>query len=324
VSCEKTALLPVTPEEAFALVTEPERLRRWSAVAARIDLRAGGTFRWTVSPGHTAAGTVKEVEPGKRLVLGFGWEGDGSPAPDGSTVTITIEPQGDSTLVRLVHEGLTPEQSASHDEGWTHFFGRLELAAAKGDAGPDEWSYAPERLDPITAGEAVLAVSQDVLRGLTDADRDKPTPCPAFTVHQLVEHLAGSMVQIGALAGAEVQLRDGVSAEERVAFAAQQVTEAWSRRGLEGAVQLGDAEVPTTFAAALLPVELLLHTWDLAQATHQVLHVSDEVVAYCSELAYAGLGEQARANGSFGPALEPAADADALGRLVAFSGRRAA
>ena len=37
-----SAELPVSPDEAFALVTEPERLRRWKTVSATVDLRAGG------------------------------------------------------------------------------------------------------------------------------------------------------------------------------------------------------------------------------------------------------------------------------------------
>ena len=75
VSAEKTAFLPVSPDDAFALLTEPERLRRWQTVSARVDLRAGGEYRWTVVPGHVAAGTFTEVEPGKRIVFGWGWEG---------------------------------------------------------------------------------------------------------------------------------------------------------------------------------------------------------------------------------------------------------
>jgi uncharacterized protein YndB with AHSA1/START domain len=86
-----SALLPVTPDEAFALITEPERLRRWKTVSAYVDLRAGGGYRFTVIPGNVAAGTFREVEPGKRLVYGWGWEGNGALPPDASTVTVTIE-----------------------------------------------------------------------------------------------------------------------------------------------------------------------------------------------------------------------------------------
>ena len=41
-SFTKTAVLPVPPDEAFALITQPERLRRWQTVSAYVDLRAGG------------------------------------------------------------------------------------------------------------------------------------------------------------------------------------------------------------------------------------------------------------------------------------------
>ena len=59
---EKSVLVPLNAEETFALLTEPERLRRWQAVTARLDLRAGGAFRWTVVPGASASGTYVEVD----------------------------------------------------------------------------------------------------------------------------------------------------------------------------------------------------------------------------------------------------------------------
>ena len=91
-SYTKTTVLPVTPDEAFALITEPERLRRWQTVSAVVDLRAGGSYRWTVTPGHVAAGTFREVEPGRRIVFGWGWEGNDDLPCDASTVTVTVEP----------------------------------------------------------------------------------------------------------------------------------------------------------------------------------------------------------------------------------------
>src|SRR4026207_1050141 len=58
-TCTRTATLPVTPDEAFALITEPERLRRWKTVSATVDLRAGGGYRFTGGPGHGAAGGAR-------------------------------------------------------------------------------------------------------------------------------------------------------------------------------------------------------------------------------------------------------------------------
>lgn len=236
---EKSVVLPVSPDEAFALITEPERLRRWKTVSARVDLRAGGDYRWTIVPGHAAAGSFREVVPGRRLVLGWGWEGSDDLPPDSSTVTVTLEPTEGGTLVRLVHEGLTAEQEATHLEGWTHFLERLARAAAAGDAGPDEWAAVPTELGTLTCADATLAVCQHVLRGLTDADLDKPTPADELTVRLLVDHLVDSLTGLAAMAGGTTEVPADGSPESRVAGAAQQALEAWSRRGLAGTVGVG-------------------------------------------------------------------------------------
>jgi len=320
-SYTKTAVLPVSPDEAFALITQPERLRRWQTVSARVDLRAGGEYRWTVTPGHVAAGTYHEVEPGKRVVFGWGWEGNPDLAPDASTVTVTVEPAEGGTLVTLVHEGLTDEQAASHAEGWNHYFTRLEKAAADGDAGPDEWAAAPAQLDLLASADATLAVLQGVLRNLTTEDRTKQTPCAEFDCHALVEHLFGSLTGVGAMAGIAVTNPEQGSLENRVADMAAQTIEAWRRRGVEGTVPgPGHGEMPAAVGASILSLEFLLHAWDFAQASGQRLQVSDEVVAYVQTLA-APIIPPGRARGAFADEVTPPADATPLQRLVAFSGR---
>ena len=71
---EKTVLVPLSAEETFALLTEPERLRRWQLVSARMDLRAGGDFRWTVVPGAQRGGDDPRGRTGqaRRLHVGLG------------------------------------------------------------------------------------------------------------------------------------------------------------------------------------------------------------------------------------------------------------
>lgn len=316
----KTVVLPVDIDEAFALVTEPERLRRWQAVSARVDLRVGGGYRWTITPGHVAGGTFREVEPGRRVVFGWGWEGNPALAPDTSTVAITLEPVDAGTQVTLTHEGLTTEQAAMHAEGWNHYFSRLEKAAVAGDAGPDEWSAAPEHLDELSAADATLAVLQGVLRGLTNDDRARQTPCDDFSCHDLAEHLFGSMVAFGAMAGVEVVNPESGPLENRVATMAAQAIEGWRARGLEGSVPApGGGEMPAAFAASIMPVEFLLHAWDMAQGSGQELVVSDEVVAYVHKLA-----EQVVPGGrgsSFRDEVVASASADPMERLAAFAGR---
>lgn len=317
----KTVVIPVDIDEAFALITDPERLRRWQAVSARVDLRVGGDYRWTITPGHIAAGSFREVEPGRRIVFGWGWEGDSDLAPDASTVSITVEPAGDGTKVTLTHDGLNDQQAAMHAEGWNHYLGRLEKAAADGDAGPDEWAAAPQHLDELTAAEATLAVLQSVLRRLTTKDRSKQTPCAEFTCHDLAEHLFGSMVAFGSMAGVEVMTPESGSLENRVATMGAQVLEAWRTRGLDGSVPgRGGAEMPAAFAASIMPVEFLLHAWDMAQGSGTPMVVSDEVVAYVHKLA-----EQLVPGGrgsAFADEVTAPADARPMERLAAFAGRR--
>ena len=318
----KTVQLPVDVDEAFALITQPERLRRWQTVSAYVDLRAGGDWRWTVTPGHVASGTFREVDPGRRVVFGWGWDGSADLAPDSSVITITLEPAAGGTSVTLVHEGLTPEQEVGHAEGWNHFLGRLEQAAATGDAGPDEWAAAPENLDQLVSAEATLAVLQPVLRNLTNEDRTKATPCSDFDCHALAEHLFGSLTGLGAMIGAEVKNPEEGSLENRVAVMADQAITAWRARGLEGNVpHPAGGEFPAALAINILSLEFLLHAWDFAQGSGQKLTVSDELASYVL-----GLAEQvvpgARAGGAFADEIEVPADASPMEKLVAYTGRR--
>ncbi|MET8145665.1 TIGR03086 family metal-binding protein [Sphaerisporangium sp. NPDC005288] len=316
---EKTALLPVSADEAFALITQPDRLRRWLAISARVDLRAGGEFRWTLTPMAVAAGTVTEVDPGRRIVLGFGLEQSGRPRTD--TVTITIEPAEGGTLVRLIHQGLPEDQVQDVLEGWTHFFQRLERAAVTGDAGPDEWAAAPADLNPLTSANATLAVLQHVLRGISEDDLSKSTPCTDFTVSQLEGHLLGSLSSLTSLAGSTLVPASASDLESRIAGAAQQAMETWMKRGIEGTVQAGPQELPATIAASILSVEFLVHAWDFASATGQKVAVSDEVATYVLGLAEQIITPEQRERVGFDPAIPISGNAPAMDRLVAFTGR---
>lgn len=83
----------------------------------------------------------------------------------------------------------------------------------------------------------------------------------------------------------------------------------------------GGHEMPAAFIANLLPLELVLHGWDLAQASGQELRVSDELAACLRELAESVV-PSGRGNGSFAEEVEPAADASPIDRLAAYAGRR--
>ena len=193
---EKSVLVPLNADETFALITQPDRLRRWQVITARVDLRAGGEYRWTVIPGNSAAGTFTEVEPGRRVVFTWGWEGSAELPPGASTVIITLEPAAGGTMVHLTHEGLSGEQEASHGAGWTHYLGRLITAATaafaeKGADAPLEdiarragvgigtlYRHFPTRLD---LQAAVFRSQVGAVCGEADALLEKAPPGQAFS-----------------------------------------------------------------------------------------------------------------------------------------------
>jgi uncharacterized protein (TIGR03086 family) len=331
---ETSVLVPLDPDATFALLTEPARLRRWQAVTARVEVRAGGEYRWTIVPGHTAAGMITELEPGKRLVLSFGWEGAGDLPPGASTVTITLEPEEGGTRVRLVHSGLTAEQAAGHLEGWNHYGERLVAAAKRGDAGADEWGAA-DLSDPLTVAEASLAVCQLALRDLLPQDARAQTPCARFNLDELVEHLVGTLSSLARAAGApeepggsdslsaKLSEQGPLSAESRVADAAQVTLEAWRKRGLEGTVQLGSFELPATRAVDILLLELLVHAWDFARTTQREISVDDALSGYVLERARGLIAASMRDGDNFAAEHNAGPNADNLARLAAFTGREA-
>ena len=134
------------PDVVFRYLTEPDLYVRWGGRKADIDPRPGGIYRVMINDAHTARGEFVEVDPPRRVVFTWGWEDDGSVVrPGESSVEITLEEDGDGTLVRLMHHGLPEEAREPHARGWHHFMPRLAELAAGNDPGPDEWAVAPDQ-----------------------------------------------------------------------------------------------------------------------------------------------------------------------------------
>ena len=143
-------VIDATPDTIFPFLTERDLYLRWNGTEAEIDARPGGVYRVLIAGAFAAAGEFVEVVPNEKVVYTFGWDMEGNSVPPGSTtVEITLHPEGSSgkTRLRLVHRGLPDEDAvAQHGMGWEHYLGRLSVAAAGGDPGPD----AP----PPSGGEA--------------------------------------------------------------------------------------------------------------------------------------------------------------------------
>ena len=105
---------------------------------ATTDTHPGGLYLLKGVGGRSARGAFREVVPVHRLAYSFGWEGIEATPPGSSLVEIDLIEQNGGTLLRMTHTGLPDaEQCTSHARGWAHYLGRLAVAAAGRDPGPD-------------------------------------------------------------------------------------------------------------------------------------------------------------------------------------------
>jgi uncharacterized protein YndB with AHSA1/START domain len=119
------------PETVFAYVTDPERYVRWQGIRAELDPHPGGRYRVEMDDGSVVAGEYIEVDPPRRVVFTWGFEANEDVPPGSSTVEVTLEPDGDATIVRLRHTGLpSDEWRTLHREGWDLYLSRLTSAAS--------------------------------------------------------------------------------------------------------------------------------------------------------------------------------------------------
>ena len=137
---EREVRIDAHPETIFPFFTDPAKMVRWKGVLATLDPRPGGIYRVDVTGRDVARGEYVEVVPYSRVVFTWGWEEEGNTLPPGSsTVEISLTPDGDGTIVRLRHLGLTVDQGNAHAEGWVHYLQRLVIVAEGREPGPDPW-----------------------------------------------------------------------------------------------------------------------------------------------------------------------------------------
>jgi uncharacterized protein YndB with AHSA1/START domain len=122
----------------FAFLTDPEKIVQWMGSEATTEMHPGGLYLLKGVGSATARGAFREVVPVHRLAYSFGWEGNEEVPPGSSLIEIDLIEHDGGTLLRMTHSGLpNADVQASHSKGWTHYIGRLALAAAGQDPGPD-------------------------------------------------------------------------------------------------------------------------------------------------------------------------------------------
>lgn len=127
------------PETIFPFLNDGTKMAQWFGASADLEARPGGMFRVQINNQAVARGEVVEVETNKRIAFTFGWEGQDSHGvpPGSSRVEISLEPDGEATIVRLRHTGLPAATAGDHRHGWELYLGRLTAVAEGRDPGRD-------------------------------------------------------------------------------------------------------------------------------------------------------------------------------------------
>jgi uncharacterized protein (TIGR03086 family) len=185
-------------------------------------------------------------------------------------------------------------------------------------------------LEPATRRMAAL------LEGIPDERLDGPTPCPDYTLGDLVDHVGGLTLAFTAAAiktaGAATgpgpsgdASRLGDDWRTRIPRDLAALARAWrDPTAWEGMTAAGGVDLPGEVAGLVALDELVVHGWDVARASGQAYDVEPQllgaVLGFVAQ--FAGPGQDgATRDGLFGPAVEVAPDAPLLHRLIGLTGR---
>src|SRR5262245_51492625 len=131
--------LNAAPPAVYAAWTDPKKLVHWfgpdrgPVTKAETDVRVGGRFHVVFhsedGEEHDVSGIYREVVANERLQFTWAWR---TMPERESLVTILIKPDGDGSLLTLIHEQFFDEPARDrHAWGWNGSLDKLEKALAR-------------------------------------------------------------------------------------------------------------------------------------------------------------------------------------------------
>jgi uncharacterized protein YndB with AHSA1/START domain len=124
---------PASADEAWAALTEPERIAEWFTDASPLG-GVGDAYRLDFGDGSVVEGVVTLVESGQRFAHTWVWT-DVEPSPE-TVVTWSIEPiAGGGSRITLTHGGWTEAgvdeaTRDDHEAYWSGYLDDLEAILA--------------------------------------------------------------------------------------------------------------------------------------------------------------------------------------------------
>jgi uncharacterized protein (TIGR03086 family) len=189
---------------------------------------------------------------------------------------------------------------------------------------------------PLAGLQAAVAAAAQVVGAVGAEQWTLGTPCTEWTVADVTDHLIQSnhafaaAVWGGAEAATDVPAADSPAGEApatdragRFDASTAELLDAFAAPGaLEKVVSVGFGTVPGAVALQLRVTELLVHGWDVAQATGQRLAAPPDVAEQVLAFTHTALRQVPPDRSPFGPPQHAPAGASALEQLVALLGRR--
>jgi uncharacterized protein (TIGR03086 family) len=175
-----------------------------------------------------------------------------------------------------------------------------------------------------------------VVTGLRDDQLDLPTPCPSYTVSDLLAHVHGLSLAFAAAANKErnelVEHAPGDDAlpplpdDWRTVIPAELATlaAAWAdETAWSGMTRIAGGDTPGEVCGLVCIDELVVHAWDLARATGQSYDCDQASLE--GSLQFLGHfqvpGQEAPPGSPFGTVIEVPDAAPLLDRVVGMTGR---
>jgi uncharacterized protein (TIGR03086 family) len=171
--------------------------------------------------------------------------------------------------------------------------------------------------------------------GVSDGQLGGVTPCPAYTLGDLLDHVGGLAIAFTAAArkadlpgGSQGPSGDASRLEQgwrdRVTRDLDALAAAWADPGAwTGSAVAGGVEMPAAVAALVALDELVVHGWDVARASGQHYDVDpaslEAVHGFVAQ--FSGPGQEESRAGLFGPVVPVPDDAPLLDRVLGMAGR---
>lgn len=173
-----------------------------------------------------------------------------------------------------------------------------------------------------------------LLSALPDDAMDAPTPCPDLPVGALIDHVGGfakvftasARKEIGDLTAQPPDPRAGnlePGWRDRVAADLAALADAWNApEAWDGMTQAGGQDLPAAMAGRIALDELVIHGWDIAQATGQPFDCDAAALTEVeSTVQQVRGGNDGELPGLFGPVVPISGDTSNLDRALSLTGR---